>query len=105
MLSTRDGPALERDGAVEVRFTELLDTQSRQPTETFLRRKFEAVFPPRLDFHGLQPPAGGALGKLNQLQLAEFKSASGWLTVGYELNDPQRGLVAADVTSTTNARR
>jgi hypothetical protein len=54
--------------------------------ESFLRPKFDAVFPTELDFKGMSPPSGGVVGKLlNLVQLAEFKSVNGWLTIGYEL--------------------
>ena len=51
----------------------------------FLARKFGAIFSPEVCFYGLTAPAGGSLGKLRLLKPVEFRSASGWLTVAYEL--------------------
>ena len=82
---TRDGPALVRDGDLVVRFTDQVGTENEASLRAFLVRRFGAVFPPELSFSGLIPPAGGSLGKLRLLQTAEFRSATGWLTLGYEL--------------------
>jgi hypothetical protein len=83
--STRDGPALTRDGDLAIRFTDPIKPDGWQAMQMFLMQKSGAVFPAELVFHGMSPPSGGALGKLNLLQLAEFKSTDGWLTVAYEL--------------------
>jgi hypothetical protein len=85
LQSTRDGPALTREGDVLIRFLEFTDPNKQERMQAFLARKFGAVFPPELVFHGITPPEGGTLGKLNRLQLAEFQAADGWLTIGYEL--------------------
>jgi hypothetical protein len=82
---SRDGPVLRRKGDVEIRFPSEPSLASREGVEKFLKRKFSAVFPPELIYYGIVPPEGGSLGKLNQLRLAEFKTASGWMTVGYRL--------------------
>jgi len=82
---TRDGPELIRDGAVAVRFAKPQGTEEQEETREFLIRKFSAVFPSKLHFAGITPPDGGSLGKLNSLELAEFQSARGWLTLGYQL--------------------
>ena len=75
---TRDGPLLVRDGDLTIRCDD-------PDLHKFLRRKFGAILPPELAFSGLAPPAGGTLGKLRQLKLVEFRSAGGWLSVGYQL--------------------
>jgi hypothetical protein len=82
---TREGPALVRDGNLVVRFTDHAENEDEASLRSFLVRRFGAVFPPELSFSGLIPPAGGSLGKLRLLQTAEFRSAKGWLTLGYEL--------------------
>jgi hypothetical protein len=85
LSESRDGPVLRREGELDVRFPGEPSLDSRAAVEKFLRRKFGAVFPPELIFYGIVPPDGGSLGKLNQLQLAEFTTADGWMTVGYRL--------------------
>ena len=95
LLTTRDGPALEREAPVQIRFTEPLNQDTHQSLEKFLRQKFEAVFPPQFYFYGLQPPEGGMLGKLNQLRLAQFESTAGWLIVGYELKAQSSDILAS----------
>jgi len=55
------------------------------PVRDFLMRKFGAIFAPEVSFYGLTPPAGGSLGKLRLLKLAEFRTSGGWLTLAYEL--------------------
>jgi hypothetical protein len=82
---TRDGPELVRDGEVAVRFAKPQGTEEQEETREFLIRKFSAVFPSKMHFAGITPPDGGMIGKLNSLELAEFKSARGWLTLGYQL--------------------
>jgi hypothetical protein len=80
-----DGPEMARDGELVVELSDNFETDEMRPLKPFLARKFSAVFPPVFHFHGITPPAGGSIGKLRQLQLAEFSSAEGWLTVAYEL--------------------
>jgi len=82
---TRDGPRLVRDGDLAIRFNEPLVPPEEPSLVTFLTRKFGAVFPPEISFAGITPPAGGTIGRLRQLQTAEFRSAVGWLTLAYEL--------------------
>jgi len=97
--SIRNSPALTRDGDVAIRCTGPTEPPGWQDTQAFLLQKFDAVFPPQLDFHGMSPPAGGCLGKLNNLvHLAEFKSTGGWLTIAYEL----KGALAHDTLATNN---
>lgn len=83
--STRDGPALARDGEVAIRFAEPPAPEIAAQLEPFLKAKFGAVFPSNLRFHGLMPPTGGSLGKLRQLQLDEFATNGGWLKLAYRL--------------------
>jgi len=94
---TRDVPMLAREGNVTVRFGDEVDSEQAEKNREFLRRKFDAVFPAEMYFYGLMPPDGGMLSKLNDLQLKEFKSAAGWLSVGYELKPAtsDTGLVAS----------
>ena len=82
---TRDGPLLLRSGPLTIRVDRGLVPDDERQWLAFLTRKFDAVFPPRLSFDGLAPPEGGALGKLRRLELAEFQSHGGWLTIGYRL--------------------
>ena len=82
---TRDGPHLMRDGKLTVRFTGPLAPPEDPSLLAFLTRKFGAVFPPEITFAGITPPTGGTIGRLRQLQTAEFRSAAGWLTLAYEL--------------------
>lgn len=89
LSTSRDGPVLKRDRELAIRFPSEPSLDSRQPTETFLRQKFSAVFPPELVFYGIVPPDGGSLGKLNALELAEFHTAAGWMTIGYSLKDAE----------------
>jgi hypothetical protein len=84
---TRDGPALVREGDLTIRFTSPINPEVESRQQAFLTRKFSAIFPAELHFNGLTPPTGGSLGKLRHLSLAEFSSAHGWLTLGYELAD------------------
>jgi hypothetical protein len=86
---TADGPELVRDGELEIRMTGDLDLESSASLHAFLARKFGAVFPPVLHFHGLMPPTGGSLGKLRQLTPAEFGSTGGWLRLAYQLEAAQ----------------
>jgi hypothetical protein len=83
--STRDGPALAREGDVAIRFAEQPAPEIAAQLELLLKSKFGAVFPPNLHFHGLMPPTGGSLGKLRQLQLEEFAANGGWLRLAYRL--------------------
>ena len=85
---TDEGPSLVRDGDLIVR---LLDGEGRESDASlhdFLARKFGAVFAPEVCFYGLTAPTGGSLGKLRLLKPVEFRSASGWLTIAYELTGP-----------------
>jgi hypothetical protein len=82
---TRDGPALLRDGNLAIRFMDGSPNEAEETLRPLLASKFGAVFPPELHFYGLMPPAGGSLGKLRQLQTAEFRAADGWLSLGYQL--------------------
>ena len=84
-LREREGPAVARDGDIEIRFLESLPEEEEAAWRTFFARKFQAVFPPELHFDGLVPPAGGTLGRLRKLSLVEFDSQEGWTTLGYEL--------------------
>src|SRR4029079_16308682 len=81
----KEGPSLFRDGDLTVRLPNATPGDDQASLREFLTRKFGAVFPPELNFNGLTPPAGGSLGKLRLLEPAEFRSASGWLTLAYEL--------------------
>jgi len=96
--SIRNGPALARDGDVSIRSTSPIEPPDWHDLRAFLLHKFDAVFPPQLDFHGMSPPAGGCLGKLNNLvHLAEFKSTGGWLTIAYELKkEHQQPILASN---------
>jgi hypothetical protein len=89
LSETPDGPMLTRDRELTIRFPSEPSLESRDSTEKFLRQKFSAVFPPKLIFFGLVPPEGGSLSKLNQLELAEFRTAAGWMSLGYSLRDAQ----------------
>jgi hypothetical protein len=82
---TRDGPALARPQPLTIEFAEPAVSEQQEVVRSFLDRKFSAVFPPQLHFNGLVPPAGGTLAKLNVLKLAEFKTAAGWMTLGYQM--------------------
>jgi len=84
LRSTEDGPALVREGDVEIRYVGRTDAD-QEDHRVFLARKFGAVFPAELHFNGLVPPAGGSLGRLRALDLERFQAADGWLTVGYQL--------------------
>jgi hypothetical protein len=89
--SIRNSPVLTRNGDVTVRFTSPREPASWHEMHAFLLQKFDAVFPLQLDFHGMSPPAGGCLGRLNNLvHLAEFNSTGGWLTIAYELKSAQQ---------------
>lgn len=93
---TPDGPALIRDGDVEIRFAErttaeggaadgAAEGEEQAELRAFLARKFAAVFPPELYFDGFVPPAGGTFGRLRQLEPVEFRSDRNWLTLCYQL--------------------
>jgi hypothetical protein len=84
-LKAREGPAVARDGDVEIRFLESLPEEEAALWRTFLARKFQAVFPPEIHFDGLVPPAGGTLGRLRHLHLVEFDCQDGWARLCYEL--------------------
>jgi hypothetical protein len=87
--TNEDGPALVREGDVEIRFAGPTDA-AQDENRAFLARKFGAVFPQELHFNGLVPPAGGSLGRLRALDLKRFASADGWITVGYQLQSTER---------------
>lgn len=95
---TREGPAFTRDGDLKISFSETLAGESQHDLRRWLTRKFGAVFPAELHLHGLVPPTGGSLGKLRQLRLAEFRSSSGWLSLGYQLE------AQPDANAVTEAR-
>lgn len=84
---TADGPVLIREQPIVVRFGREEDARSEEFNETraFLSSKFGAFFPEELFFSGLVPPVGGALEKLRDLELTEFASRQGWLTLAYHL--------------------
>lgn len=84
LRTTEDGPALVREGDVEIRYLGRTDAH-QEDNRVFLARKFGAVFPAELHFNGLVPPAGGSLGRLRALDLSRFQAVDGWLTVGYQL--------------------
>jgi hypothetical protein len=83
--STREGPALLRDGDVAVTFGESLAPADEARQRQFLLRKFNAVLPPELHFYGLVPPAGGQIGRLRALTLEQFAAQDGWFTLAYEM--------------------
>jgi hypothetical protein len=83
--TTDEGPALVRDGELSIRISEDAEPNQAAAMQAFLLRKFGAVFPPELHFTGLVPPAGGLIGKLRHLQVAQFVAADGWVTLAYEL--------------------
>jgi hypothetical protein len=82
---TADGPAFAREGELLIRIAGE-NTQEHDELRRFLTRKFGAVLPPELRLSGLVPPAGGALGKLRQLNLTQLTTAGGWLSIGYQLS-------------------
>lgn len=88
---TVDGPAFRRDGDVQVRFERETNSPEERQARSLLEAKFAAVLPAELHLNGLVPPAGGSLGKLRQLELAEFRSTGGWLTLGYKLGGADLG--------------
>jgi hypothetical protein len=88
LTTSHDGPALAREGDLAIRFASGTEQDEEPSARAFLAKKFAAVLPPRLGFEGLVPPAGGTIGKLRQLDLAEFQSHDGWLTLGYQLAQP-----------------
>jgi hypothetical protein len=94
--STPAGLALLREGHVVVRPDERAPSDESMQIKTLLTEKFDAIVPPELHFYGMSPPAGGALCKLNLLDLTEFKSTRGWLTLAYQLkgSSPRLNLAA-----------
>lgn len=80
---TRDGPALFRQGDIAIHIDNATTYDQLHRT---LSRKFDAVFPAELHFDGLVAPEGGALGKLNALELIDLRCERGWMTLGYHLN-------------------
>ena len=93
----RDGAVLVRQGDLVTRFDDE-GAGSAHPTSgqddewiQFIARKFNAILQPEMHFDGLVPPAGGSLGKLRQIQIREFDTADGWMTMGFEFNADAAG--------------
>jgi hypothetical protein len=84
-LRTQEGPAVAREGDLEIRFLGELPDEESASWRDFLTQKFGAVFPPELHFDGLVPPAGGTLGRLRILSLVEFGCSDGWARLAYQL--------------------
>ncbi|HEX5105537.1 MAG TPA: hypothetical protein VFV87_17080 [Pirellulaceae bacterium] len=82
---TKDGPALFRDGDLDIRVAPGMQSQAEAELRKLLARKVGAVFPPELYFDGLAPPAGGTIGRLRQVQISEMRCEDGWMTLGYKL--------------------
>jgi hypothetical protein len=93
---TREGPALFRDGDVAIHID---NTTTNDKLHRTLSRKFDAVFPEELHFDGLVAPEGGALGKLNALELADLRCERGWFSLGYHLNSTAPSKSPSDQSS------
>lgn len=96
---TDEGPAMIREGELQIRFAEGIEPESAHDWQVFLARKFGAILLDEIHFDGLVPPSGGTIGKLRELDLVEFTSARGWLTVAYQLGGQSADGEPADLAS------
>lgn len=88
---TADGPALFRDGDLDIRVAPGMESEAEADYRRFLASKVGAVFPPEMYFDGLAAPAGGTIGRLRQVQICEMRCQDGWMTLGYKIQgeEPQ----------------
>jgi hypothetical protein len=88
LIISAEGPHLVRVSGPTIQQDEsAASTGNREECATFLRRKFEAVFPRELFFDGLQPPTGGSWGKLRRYLLTQLSAENGWFAIGYQDRD------------------
>jgi hypothetical protein len=80
-----DGPALFRDGELDIRVAPGMESQAEAELRKFLASKVGAVFPPEMYFDGFAAPAGGTIGRLRQVQICEMRCQDGWMTLGYKI--------------------
>ncbi len=85
----RNQARLRRLGEVTFRY---LDSAELTPVDEklakMLTRKVNAFFPELFEFGGLTLPKGSGWEKLRRFKLREFKSATGWMNMGFELTNP-----------------
>jgi hypothetical protein len=75
------GPRMMRQGDLQIALNDGGEfTQSEAELLAFVRQKFEGVLLPELAFEFALPTE-----KLSSMELAEFSSHGGWLTIGYQL--------------------
>jgi hypothetical protein len=86
-ISEKDGPYLVREGDLQIEVAPGLDSVTESELRKFLDSKVGAVFPPELYFDGFAAPAGGTIGRLRAMRNEEFRSADGWLTLGYSIDE------------------
>jgi hypothetical protein len=82
---TADGPALYRDGELDIRIPPGMESQAEAEYRQFLAAKVGAVFAPEMFFDGFAAPAGGTIGRLRQVQIVEMRCQDGWMTLGYKI--------------------
>jgi len=86
---TVDGPALVRDGELDIRIAPGMESQAEADYRRFLESKVGAVFPPEMYFDGFAAPAGGTIGRLRQVQICEMRCQDGWMTLGYKIKSEE----------------
>jgi hypothetical protein len=84
-----DGPALFRDGDLDIRLAPGMESQAAAEYRQFLESKIGAVFPPEMYFDGFAAPAGGTIGRLRQVQICEMRCQDGWMTLGYKIQSEE----------------
>jgi hypothetical protein len=86
---TEVGGALFRDGDLEVRLAQGMESQAAAEYRRFLESKIGAVFSPEMYFDGLAAPAGGTIGRLRQVHMCEMRCQDGWMTLGYKIQSEE----------------
>ncbi len=85
--TVRNQARLRRVGVATVLYTDGLESTALDTSlQDMMTAKANAFFPELFEFGGLQIPKGSGWEKLRRFKLKEFKSASGWMALGFELN-------------------